>query len=297
MNRQALVVGMGIGQLYKEQLKKLGYDVVTVDTDTSRGADYTRLGDALKGHYDVAHVCTPNFTHEELAHAIAPYTNVLFVEKPGLKTAQHWRQLVDQCANTRIAMVKNNQWRPQMEQWCQDLTQSRLVRLNWINHDRVPNPGSWFTQRELAWGGVIRDLMPHMLSILAALLPSELNNLEPWSAHTMRNWQLADLQSTDYGAINAQGVYDVDDFAQICFCHNDINFVLRADWRSLDDNDISVNFYQPDRVHRYELGLCPDMVYGDMIADCVNNFNNDAFWNWQRSCDLWIHEIIDAVSN
>ena len=102
MNRRALVVGMGIGQLYKEQLNRLGYDVVTVDTDTSRGADYTRLGDALKGHYDVAHVCTPNFTHEELAYAIAPLTNVLFVEKPGLKTAQHWRQLVDQCANTRI---------------------------------------------------------------------------------------------------------------------------------------------------------------------------------------------------
>ena len=38
MSKRSLVIGMGIGQLYKTVLEKLGHEVITVDHDTSKGA-------------------------------------------------------------------------------------------------------------------------------------------------------------------------------------------------------------------------------------------------------------------
>lgn len=294
MNRLALVVGMGIGQLYKQQLEILGYDVVTVDPDPNKAATYLNLDSALAQNYDVAHICTPNFTHEELAYRVAERSNIVFVEKPGLQTEQRWRNLINTFPYKRITMVKNNQWRPWIAEWQAMLPVTRLIRLNWINHDRVPSPGSWFTQRQYAWGGVSRDLLPHLLSIVAAVVP-DYESLMPSGSMRSQNWRLSDLTSTDYGSINPQGVYDVDDFVHVAFERPDYNIDITADWRSLDDDNVQVSFYTAGIISRFDLGLCPDYVYGNMIKDCVDHFNDDAFWYRQQQCDLWIHKIIDEL--
>ena len=93
MPQTALVVGLGIGQLYVQQLSALGYTVTTVDSNPTKNPNFTSLTDALTQVYDVAHVCTPNFTHYALACKIAPFAKILFVEKPGCKTLDKWTQL------------------------------------------------------------------------------------------------------------------------------------------------------------------------------------------------------------
>ena len=296
MKRKALVVGLGIGQLYVQELKKLDYDVVTVDMDPSKNATYQLIDQALEHKYDVAHVCTPNTSHEQLAYRIAEQANIIFVEKPGLETEQRWHGLINAFPYKRITMIKNNQWRPQVQEWRDLLPTTRFVKLHWINYDRVPSPGSWFTRQALSWGGVSRDLMPHLLSIVAAVLPNEFDQKMPEYSMTQQRWRLRDLTATSYGTVNAQGVYDVDDIAQAEFKYRDIRVSVQADWRSLDEDDVSVKIYTPDLVSKFELGLCPDYVYGRMIADCVDNIDNDAFWYWQQRCDLWIHRVIDAIS-
>jgi len=107
----SLVIGMGIGSLYQTVLKNLGYQVVTVDLDPSKGADYIDYREALTGQYTTVHICTPNFTHEEIARAVAPYARMVFVEKPGVKDRAAWLQLDRDFTNTRFIMVKNNMWR------------------------------------------------------------------------------------------------------------------------------------------------------------------------------------------
>ena len=67
MSKRSLIVGMGIGQLYKSVLEKLGHEVITVDQDIGKGADFDSVDKALLVHglFDTAHICTPNFTHFE----------------------------------------------------------------------------------------------------------------------------------------------------------------------------------------------------------------------------------------
>ena len=66
-------------------------------------------------------------------------------------------------------MVKNNQHRHNVDILKETTQNCDNLVLNWCNKNRVPNPGSWFTTKELAYGGVSRDLMPHLLSWVQVL--------------------------------------------------------------------------------------------------------------------------------
>ena len=85
---KSLVIGMGIGQLYKSVLKELGHDVVTVDSNPEAAADYYDYTAAYidHDHFDTVHICTPNFTHLTIARNVAGLgAKIVFVENPALK--------------------------------------------------------------------------------------------------------------------------------------------------------------------------------------------------------------------
>ena len=285
---------MGIGNLYQEVLSDLGHEIVTVDLDPAKNPSYTRLEDALDCCYDTVHICTPNFTHETIARQVAEKTAVVFIEKPGVINECAWANLVNDYPNTRFMMVKNNQWRENIQQLRDLAKQSKYVEINWINRNRVPNPGTWFTTKSLAYGGVSRDLMTHLLSLFQELddytfWPSVIHS-EAKQLHT-----LADVSDTDYGQVNPNGVYDVDDHCEFVFFSNDKEWHLVADWRGLVDDDIGINFHLEDgRVERFDLGLCPAEAYRNMIADALANISNRAWWDQQYMKDCWIHRMVET---
>ena len=55
---KSLIVGMGFGQLYKDVLTQMGHEVVTVDRDQTKKADFIELTTALATHsqFDTAHI-------------------------------------------------------------------------------------------------------------------------------------------------------------------------------------------------------------------------------------------------
>ena len=210
---RALIVGMGIGELYKSIYESKLWDVVTVDQH--KPADYWDIEEVL-GEFDVAHICTPNWTHGHIARTIASRCKIVFVEKPGLRTAEHWEALVHTFPNTRFAMVKNNQFRHNVAELYVQARKSDEIVLNWHNYNRVPNPGSWFTDKSRAWGGVSRDLMPHLLSWVQVFEPNY-NNLGLYVANKHQHYDLGTVGSTDYGVVDPSGVYDVDDSAEVIY--------------------------------------------------------------------------------
>jgi predicted dehydrogenase len=288
---KSLVIGMGIGCLYRDVLKNLGYDVVTVDLDPSKGADYTDYHEALTGLYTTVHICTPNFTHEEIARAVAPFARIVFVEKPGVQNRADWLQLDRDFTNTRFIMVKNNQWRDNVSELKQLADRAVRVNIEWTRRNCIPNPGSWFTTKKLAYGGVSCDLMPHMLSWYIALDDNWGRDTVEKSAH--QQWQLNEIDSTEYGTVNPNGVYDVDDVCTIKFGDK---WTLSANWRSMDTEKSAIDFVMADdTVETFELGWCPESAYQAMIADAVKNIDNEAWWYVQLIQDCWIHEQIEAV--
>jgi predicted dehydrogenase len=292
---KSIVVGLGIGNLYKSVLEHIGNEVVTVDTDSAKNPTYTDLSKALtsqelslNGKFVTGHVCTPNFTHYSVANTIAPYCDIVFVEKPGVRTADEWQQLVDGHPDTKFILVKNNMWRSNIKELREHAQQAESVELNWINKDRVPSPGTWFTTMDLAFGGVSRDLMPHLLSLYMAF-DDDWRQAEPTQALAHRRYELSELSNTDYGEVNTNGVYNVDDL-----CKFSINkYKLTADWRDTQSDKRNIIFSNPD--YKFELGLCPELAYENMIRDCIYNRNTEDFWQDQLEKDLWIHKQIENL--
>lgn len=287
---KSLVIGMGIGGLYKSVLSSLGYNVITVDTDPSKDPDYVRVETALEvhGHFDTVNVCTPNFTHKAITELVAPHADIVFVEKPGFKDSKEWKTVCSSFPDTRIMMVKNNMWRDNVLKMKSLAAHSNRVDINWIRKNCIPNPGSWFTNKELAYGGVSRDLLPHLLSLYIAM-NTDWNNTSASEKQSKQQWQLDEVDSTDYGTINRQGTHDVDDFSSLQY---DNKWHLEANWRDMTKEESCIRF---DNDTVIDLGWCPESAYKNMIQDAVNNLNNNEFWHEQLSQDVWIHQQIEAL--
>ena len=289
---KALIIGLGFGQaVYLPVLTQLGYEVVTVDMDTSKGADFTDIEDAIRvhGNFDTVNICTPNFTHIELARKVATVSKIVFVEKPGVANSEAWRWLCSDYPQTRFMMVKNNQYRDTIAQFKKLAVKSHTVNVVWNNKNRIPNPGSWFTTKELAFGGVSRDLIPHMLSYYVSLTDYTTGN--KLYGNAIQRYELKDLIDTDYGSVNHDGTYNVDDFCEFEFKNGDTTWILTANWKDNKADDVYISFDDA----KFPLGLCPESAYKTMIENAVTNLNNDMFWKEQLQQDLWIHRQIENL--
>lgn len=285
---------MGIGNLYKDVLVKLDHTIVTVDMNPSKHADYMDLTTVLSEHpcFDTVHICTPNFTHEDIARQVAEHARIVFIEKPGVETALAWFNLTQDYPDTRFMMVKNNMWRNNIHELTASASQAKTVNIQWIRRNCIPSPGSWFTTRKLAYGGVSRDLMPHLLSLYIAMNPNWQQESVNGSSSQML-WNLENIDSTEYGIINPNGVYNVDDKCSINFGNK---WNCQANWRSMDKEDSSIEFiFQDNSTLRFELGWCPEEAYYNMIADAITNTDNKDFWDNQLKQDLWIHKQIQTL--
>jgi predicted dehydrogenase len=294
MSKRSLIIGMGIGQLYKTVLENLGHEVITVDKDITKGATMPSIDAAilLYGSFDTVHVCTPNFTHFEIAAKVAPHAKIVFVEKPGVADSNSWKILLETFKYTRFMMVKNNMWRSNIDELKELASQAKTVKIRWIRKNCIPSPGSWFTTKKLAFGGVSRDLMPHLLSLYVAMNPQW--RADKVDGHTMlAAWKLEDIDSTDYGTVNHKGTYDVDDVCVINFTNK---WKCAANWRSMDKEDSSIEFIMQDNsVERFDLGWCPEEAYHNMIVDAITSIDDHEFWLKQYDIDTWIHERIENL--
>jgi predicted dehydrogenase len=297
MSKRSLVIGMGIGQLYKTVLENLGHEVITVDQDINKGAMLPTVDSAILAHapFDTVHICTPNFTHFEIAGKIAPHAKIVFIEKPGVADSNAWRQLVEQFKYTRFMMVKNNMWRENIEELKSHVANARTVKIKWINKNRIPNPGTWFTTKKLAYGGVSRDLMPHLLSLYIALNPSwataNMTGQEKRQQHTLDT-----IEDTEYGVVKRDGVYDVDDLCKIKYMQNGRTWKMEANWADGKADHRAITFEMADGAEIvFELGLCPEEAYQAMIKEAVERVDDPAFWIKQIEQDTWIHDRITNV--
>ena len=289
---KALIAGMGFGQaLYGKLYIMSGHTVDYIDpvNPEARYKDASEVNE----QYDIAHVCTPNHTHWSVADMIAHHARIVIVEKPGVKDESEWLELLKRHPNTRIMMAKNNQYRKGLETFGYIIRGQQGVNdiyINWNNNDRVPNPGSWFTNSWLAYGGVSRDLLPHLLSIYLMLNTHFMEN-DFEVVKKEQRWTLADLTASDYGEVDPNGTYDVDDTISLKYSQFRFNWHINTAWRTLEGNDIGI--HAGDLY--YELGLCPENAYESMIMRAVSEVDNDNYWSKQRGMDTWIHRQLEML--
>jgi len=297
VNKKVLIVGMGFGNaVYVPVYQQLGFDIVTVDA--YKDADFDNIESAIDVNkfFNTVHICTPNHTHEELARKVAPYAEIIFVEKPGVKDQLAWAKLTtDFIDTTRIIMVKNNQYREEIERFKFLLQRSKKVIINWTNKNRIPNPGSWFTTKEFAFGGVSRDLMPHLLSYFTVM--TDYFNSTKKYASANQHYTLESITDSDYGVVDPSGTYNVDDFCYFNFLDtNDTDWEMTSSWKNNEPDDSSISFVlNTNEIVKFKLGLCPESAYKTMIVTALENLKNDKFWKDQYEQDMWIHRQVQPI--
>ena len=289
---RSLIIGMGIGQLYHSVFTSLGYEIHTVDANPEKNATFRDVTET-KECYNVAVICTPNFTHEVIARTIAPQCQIVLIEKPGVIDAKCWQCLVEDFPQTKFMMVKNNQYRKEIKEFKRLADSSDSVKVIWNNKNRIPHPGSWFTTKDLAYGGVSRDLIPHMLSYYTTLTNFK-TGVRTFASAVQRH-TLSNIDSTDYGSVHKDGVFDVDDFAEIEFKNGDTRWILSANWKDDKEDDVYISFSMKNSAIKHSLGLCPEEAYKKMIETAVANLNNKAFWEDQYDQDMWIHKQLEKL--
>jgi hypothetical protein len=195
-------------------------------------------------------------------------------------------------------MTKNNQWRNNIKQIAENCEASDMIQINWVNKNRIPGPGTWFTDKSKAFGGVSRDLLPHLMSIMMSVNKNTYQDFKVQKYHTEQRWNLSDCTGTDYGVVNENGVYDVDDSATMELTDGNKTYILYANWKNNLHDDMAIHFYKNGESHleSISLGLCPEQAYEEMIKNSLIHLEDDIFWNNQLEQDLYIQEKINDKS-
>lgn len=310
--KQALVLGLGIGAVYLEQLTTLDFNVVTVDNKIAE-ATYKTMDDVPEDMtFTIVVSCLPNYLHEESIHKFAKRTTIFIVEKPGLASLEDWNRILQQYSRTYIFMAKNNAFRmtmPELGRLFKNYIQLNLIKsfeICWLNDRRIPYPGSWFTNKELAFGGVSRDLMPHILSVLFALgFPIKKFEEYVLGAFKHQQFTLDEITSTSYGTIDKNGVYDVDDVCEMLLEYNSILIKLQAAWDIKNNSEyfehgFYINLYLKtgESLH-YFLDLCPNIAYGTMCNFYLKIVENELYDEIasQYDVDRLIHRAMELFIN
>lgn len=287
-----LIVGCGFGDaVYKSIYEKIGSTITRVDPDVFKNPDFTSVDKIPSNmNFDTAHICVPNYLHEDVAESIADKCKIVFVEEPGVQSSTRWNRLVGFNPGTRFIMTKNNMWREEIPILVKKSAQSHIIDIEWRTKNRVPRPGSWFTEKSKSLGGASKDIIPHLASIMIALAGDNWKYCKIIENVKKQFWDLKTIiaDGSDYGPINPIGVYDVDDTAIIKTDINGRTYILDAAWKTNEPDRIGIFFNGKDFT---PLGLCPKIAYEKMILDCLNNIDNEDFWFNQFEIDRFLHTL------
>lgn len=246
---RAAFVGLGtIGRIHATRVADLGHDVVAgVDIDPEArtafandyGAEpYAELTEMLEGSApDAVFVTTPNRYHEDAAITALERGHDVLVEKPLAHTLESAERIAAAARAAEGSCMVGFTMRfsgatDALRSYWDEATFDQLshVQANYIRQDNLPGGGrGWFTEREIAGGGVLIDIGVHSLDLALHVLgyPS----IEEVMGETR----------TEFGP------YDVDDsVTALIRCEGGRTITLEASWMANREPDNSLVVRGPD---------------------------------------------------
>jgi len=125
-------------------------------------------------------ISTPNSTHYTLSEKALLAGKHVLCEKPIAFSSAEVDNLIRilKKTNTIFLPAFVNRFRNDV-QCVKDILDKNLIgeiisiNAQWIRRAGVPRPGSWFTQKDKAGGGVLMDLGPHIIDIILMYIKFE----------------------------------------------------------------------------------------------------------------------------
>ncbi len=133
---------------------------------------YDDLQDFFDSGVDAVVIATPNAFHVQYTiEALKRGIHVL-CEKPAAFHESEIEQIREILQTGEVVYVPGfvNRWREDVQKFYQMVQEERVGKIlkmeaGWLRRAGVPRPGTWFTNRELAGGGVLTDLGSHIVDI------------------------------------------------------------------------------------------------------------------------------------
>ncbi len=199
--RRVAIVGAGLmGFWHAHAVRCSGSHIVAVvdqDADVARrmakrfrGLPYTSLNVCLAHErIDIAHICTPTETHASAIRACIDAGVSVLVEKPFSVCAKSTAELIDAATKQDVRLCPTHQYAFQNS--VAELV-SQLPNLGELATVDVAFQTAGGGHDKARWPYIAADVLPHPLSILQRVFPTEDLAEAPWcmAANGRGTWQL-----------------------------------------------------------------------------------------------------------
>ena len=134
---------------------------------------------------DLVVVATPNGTHAGLSRQALSAGLRVLCEKPLASRRRDVEPLVEP-GRGRLFVSCPFRFRPDVRALLAlcaggEIGKLHRLRLSWTRARGIPRPGSWYTNRRLALGGVLIDLGSHLLDLALLLLKTPVARVSAWT--------------------------------------------------------------------------------------------------------------------
>ena len=232
----ALVVGVADPDQNRARAFADAYGI----TDT-----FTDLGQMLESvpDLDAVSIVTPNKFHKTLSIQALEAGKHVYCEKPPARNEEEILQMHEAAKHAKKTLMFgfNNRCRPESLAMRSYIEQGEVGRINaaqaiWIRRNGIPGFGGWFTDKELAGGGAVIDLL-HMIDL--ALYFMDYPKPKCVLASTFNDFMGNPSFKGPWGLADGNGKMDVE-----TSCHAMVTFttgqclMIRNAWAEMNEREM-----------------------------------------------------------
>jgi predicted dehydrogenase len=181
------MIGAGfISDYHIEGLQAAGAQVVSIYSRTAQNAQQKAQQYGI-GHHsadlqevlqrddvDVAVICTPDFTHEEIALAAAEAGKAIYLQKPMARSGAECRRIIDAARSAGVPLYVSfmHRYFPEIahtRRLLQEAAFGDIYSVRQRNATGGADWATWFYSREKVGGGVVLQLGVHGIDLLRYL--------------------------------------------------------------------------------------------------------------------------------
>lgn len=214
-------------------------------------ATYRTLKEMKTQHpnLDAVSIVTPNKFHASLTIEALQMGLHVYCEKPPARNAREMQAMYDESkrAGKLLMFGFNNRMRPESRAIATYIEQGEVGRINsaqatWIRRAGIPGFGGWFTDKELAGGGPVIDLL-HMIDLALYFMGYPEPNCV--LASTFHDFMGNASFKGPWGIADGTGKMDVE-----TACHAMVTFksgqclTIRNSWAEMNEREVVSTTFQ-----------------------------------------------------
>jgi predicted dehydrogenase len=233
---------------------------------------YDNLDEFLCSDIDAVIIATPNATHVQYSLQALKHGMHVLCEKPVAIHSNEVKQIIDTAEEKHSLFIPCfvNRFRFDILKMRELVQSDRIgdiigIEAGWLRRAGIPRPGTWFTNRAYAGGGVLIDLGSHIIDICLMILGDRM----PLKLSLAASRQYEDVENANalWFETNYTGEYhiDVEDTvdAQIYF-EGDVFLKLKLNWAAQISGDYTYFIIHGTR--------------GRINLQTLFGFSNDRLW-------------------